>query len=106
MAKKTDKNTPKLSLDNLKPALAERASLSSEKKRIEDRIKALDEELRPVLAGRGEIVSDGFAFKVAEVPGRTTYDYKAMVEDGIDLTPYAKTGRPSTRFTIRAVQEV
>ncbi|MDJ0827779.1 MAG: hypothetical protein QNJ16_20010 [Rhodobacter sp.] len=94
------------SLDNFKPLLDERADLYSAKKRIEERIKELDEELRPVLMDRGAVIWNGYEFDVKSVQGRTTYDYKKMIEDGIDLGPYKKIGAPSTRFTVKPVQEL
>lgn len=94
------------SLDNVKPLLDERAELHASKKRIEDRISELDEVLRPMLQGRGALVYNGYEFHVAVTPGRTSYDYKAMAADGIDIDRYAKVGAPSTRFTLKRVQEI
>lgn len=94
------------SLDNMKPLMDERADLYRSKKRIEDRIAEVDEVLRPALVGRGEVVWNGFAFKVDEVAGRKTYDTKAMAADGIDIEKYAKVGAPSSRFTIKPVTEI
>lgn len=93
-------------MDNLKPLLDERAELAMSKKRIEDRIKVLDEDLRPVLNGRGSVVHNGYQFEVTTAKGRTTYDTKAMAADGIDIEAYSKTGAPSTRFTVKAVNEI
>lgn len=103
---KNSRKPAKASLDNVKPLMEERAKLHLKKKQIEDKIKELDETLRPMLVGKGELYHSGFSFKVEEVPGRTTYDYKAMLEDGIDIEPYKKVGRPSSRFTIKEVTEV
>ena len=95
------------SLDNLKPLLDERAELAMAKKRIEDRIKTLDGEIRPMLEGRGEIVYNGYTHSVTKVPGRKSVDYKAMAEDhNIDLDDYAKVGAPSTRYNLKAVNEL
>lgn len=104
--KKSSKPEVQTSLDNVKPLLDERGELHMAKKRIEDRIKQLDEDLRPVLAGRGAFVHNGYQFEVAITAGRTSYDYKAMAADGIDISKYAKVGAPSTRFTVKAVQEL
>lgn len=94
-------------LDNYKPIMDERAELQRSKKRIEERIKELDEVLRPVLVDRGELVHNGFSFKVDMVAGRKTVDYKAMADDfDIDLENYTKVGKPSTRFTIKPVNEI
>lgn len=95
------------SLDNVKPLMDERAELHMTKKRIEERIKELDETLRPVLVGQGELVHNGYMFKVDAVPGRRTVDYKAMAEDfNIDLEDYTKVGKPSSRFTVKPIKEV
>ena len=95
------------SLDNIKPMLSERAQLHMKKKQIEDKIKKLDEALRPVLLDYGQAVQyEGFTFEVTQQQGRTSYDYKAMAEDGIDLEPYKKVGAPSTRFVIKEVAEI
>jgi len=97
----------KAALDNLKPMLDERADLHAAKKRIEDQIKALDEVIRPVLAERGAVVYNGWEHSVVKTPGRKTYDYKQMAEDyEIDLEDYAKPGAPSTRYTLRKVEEL
>lgn len=101
------KQQGKGSLDNMKPLLDERATLHQSKKRIEERIAELDKALRPSLEGRGELVYNGFSFKVEQTAGRKTVDYKKMAEDyGIDLEDYEKVGAPSSRFTIKPVNEV
>ena len=94
------------SLDNVKPLLADRAKLYVLKKEVEARIDKLDEELRPMLVGRGETISDGFSFNVTSVPGRTTYDTKRMIADGMDLDDYTKVGAPSSRFVIKPVNAI
>lgn len=103
---KTLKKQQRNSLDNYKALLDERAELYLDKKEIEDRIKELDADLRPVLEGRGAVVWNGFQFEVSVTAGRITYDTKAMLEDGMDLEPYRKEGKPSTRFTIKQVKEL
>lgn len=103
---KTSKAQPAASLDNLKPLLEERALLQQAKKRLEAQIEKLDKDIRPVLAGRGAVVYNGFQFEVGVTAGRTTYDYKAMEADGVDLELYKKVGSPSTRFTIKEVNEL
>ena len=95
------------SLDNYKGLMDERAELHMAKARIDARIKELDETLRPVLADRGEIVWNGYRHEVTMTAGRKTVDYKAMAEDyGIDLDAYTKVGKPSSRYTVKAVQEL
>ncbi len=39
--------------------------------------------------------------ELSEISGRTSLDKKAMEKDGIDLTPYEKTGAPSTRLIVK-----
>ena len=95
------------SLDNVKALMDERAELWLSKKRIEEKIAELDEDLKPLLAGRGPIVCNGYQHEVKTVKGRTTVDYKAMAEDySIDLADYSKVGKPSARYEIKAVNEL
>lgn len=102
----TDLKQASASLDNYKPLMDERAELAMSKKRIEERIKELDEALRPALVEHGEIIYNGYSFNVTTIPGRTTYDYKAAIADGVDLDPYKKVGKPSTRFVLKPVSEI
>lgn len=106
MAKKNGKKQQESSFDNLKPMMDERAKLKARRDEIDGRIKELDDHLRPALQDKGEIVYNGASFKVTTVPGRTTYDTKKMIADGMDLTPYEKVGAPSTRFVVKLVNEV
>ena len=103
---KSQKQKLASSLENIKPLMEERAKLHMQKKQIEDKIKKLDKDLRPVLMDRGAVVHNGFEFEVKSVAGRTSYDYKQMAEDGIDLDKYKKVGAPSTRFAIKEVAEI
>lgn len=103
---KTLKKPAGSSLDNMKPLMDERAELHASKKRIEERIKEIDMDLRPSLVGRGPIVYNGYQFQVQERPGRVTYDTKKMLEDGMDLSNYEKVGKPTTVFTVKAVNEL
>jgi hypothetical protein len=97
----------KSSLDNFKPLMSERAALHMAKKDIEEQIKAIDADLRPMLDGLGTIIHDGFSFKVTVAAGRNTVDHKKMAEDyGIDAEEYTKTGAPSSRFTIAEVTDI
>lgn len=98
------------SLDNHKAAMTERAELHILKKKCEERIKDLDAELRPVLAGRGEITYNGYSFKVVETAGRKTFDKvsagAAMKEKGLSIDDYYVTGAPSTTFTVKEVNSI
>lgn len=98
---------PASSLDNYKPMMDERAELYEQKKAIDARIEELDEALRPSLADRGELIHNGYSFKVDITAGRKTVDYKQMAADfGIDLDAYTKQGAPSTRFSIKKVNQL
>jgi len=105
MTKISQKPEPR-SLDNAKPLLVERAELYEQKQAIDERIKTLDKDLRPMLEGLGPVVYRGWQYEVAMTAGRITYDYKTMETDGVRIENYAKVGAPSTRFTIKKVQEV
>ena len=94
------------SLDNIKPLMEEYALLKEQEREIQERLKELGEDIRPVLADRGELISNGFSFKCATMKGRTSYDYKLMMADGIDLEPYRKTGAPYTTLTVKKVETI
>ena len=103
---KTLKTQAASSFDNIKVMMDERAELWMSKKRIEEKIASLDAVLKPALADKGAMVYNGYQHEVKLVSGRTTYDYKAMTADGIDLEPYTKTGAPSSRYEIKRVNEL
>jgi len=94
-------------LDNYKPLMQERAELADLMKKCEARIKELDADLRPVLEGRGEIISDGYSFNVKLVAGRTTLDKPALDEflqtHGMTVNEFERQGAPYTTFTIKKV---
>lgn len=98
------------SLDNYKPMLDERAELAMSKKRIEERIKELDELLRPVLEGRGDVIYNGYSFNCKLVAGRKTLDKGAVSEfveqHGAHLEDFEKVGAPYTTFTVKRVNEL
>lgn len=97
-------------MDNHKAALKERGELQQFRKQCEDRIKELDEVLRPVLEGRGEIVTEGFSFKCTLSKGRKSIDkdalgsflekYDAAIEN------FEKEGAPFTTMTVKAVNVI
>jgi hypothetical protein len=97
-------------LDNYKNILKERGELADLKKKVEERIKELDEDLRPVLEGRGEIVAEGYSFKVTLQPGRRSVDKPALdaflLEHGATINEFEKQGAPFTVFTVKAVTTV
>lgn len=106
----TSEKQQAVSLDNHKAALEERGELHIIRKKCEDRIKALDEELRPVLEGRGELVYAGYSFKVTLVTGRKTLDKDAVADalhkHGLDIANFEKVGAPYTTFTVKEVQSL
>lgn len=94
-------------MDNFRPLLKERGELHVLKKQIEDRIKQLDEDLRPVLEGRGEIVAEGYSFKCTLSKGRTSIDKEVLGEFlkdyNMSVADFEKEGAPFTTFTIKQV---
>ena len=98
---------PQSSLDNHKATMAERGDLAMLKKKVEDRIKELDETLRPVLEGRGELVYGGFSFKCVLTQGRKSIDKDALAsflaQHGKKPTDFEKEGAPFTTMTVKAV---
>ena len=91
------------SLDNIKIYLKEYGELRDLEKAAKLRMKELDGIIRPALEGKGLVVAEGYTFELGVTQGRTTYDTKAMLDDGVDLSGYTKTGKPSTRLTIKKV---
>lgn len=100
------KNSQSNSLDNFKSFLDERAAIKSQIDKLKARADELDELLRPVLVGRGPVVHGNHQFEVKATAGRTSYDYKAMADDGIDIDFYKKVGTPSTRFEIKEIKTI
>lgn len=50
--------------------------------------------------GTTEMKVGEFVVSLKAVAGRTTYDTKAAIADGVDLSAYKKTGAPSTRLDV------
>jgi hypothetical protein len=98
------------SLDNHKPALKERGELADLKKRCEDRIKELDETLRPVLEGRGTIATEGYSFTCTLSKGRKSIDKDALNEflsqHGMSVENFEKEGAPFTTMTVKKMQVI
>jgi hypothetical protein len=95
------------SLDNFKPLLKERGELADLAKKCEARIKELDTDLRPVMEGRGEVVTEGYSFKCALSKGRKSID-KDLLNDflkkhGLSVEDFEKEGAPFTTFTVKKV---
>jgi hypothetical protein len=95
------------SLDNYRDMLRERGELADLKKKVEERIKQLDEDLRPTLEGRGEIVAEGYSFKCTLSKGRKSID-KELLGDFLSnynasIADFEKEGAPFTTMTVKAV---
>lgn len=95
------------SLDNYRAMLKERGELADLKKKCEDRIKQLDEDLRPILEGRGEIVAEGYSFKCTLSAGRKALDKDQLGEFlrdfNLTVADFEKQGAPFTTFTVKKV---
>lgn len=97
-------------LDNYRTMLKERGDLHMLKKQIEDKIKQLDEDLRPALEGRGEIVAEGYSFKCSLTKGRTSIDKEQLGEflkdHNLSLSDFEKEGAPFTTMTVKPVNVI
>lgn len=98
------------SLDNYRSMLKERGELAMLKQKVEARIKQLDEDLRPALEGRGEIVAEGYSFKCTLSKGRVSMDKEALSEflkaHKMALEEFEKIGAPFTTMTVKAVNVI
>lgn len=98
------------SLDNMRELLKERGELADFKKKAEDRIKELDEILRPALEGRGEIIAEGYSFKCTLSKGRKSIDKELLEEtlrkQGLTVADFEKEGAPFTTFAVKKVQTI
>lgn len=95
-----------MSLDNIKPLLAEYAHLHAQKKVLDERLKELDKQVRPILVDSGSVQVANYVFSCTIMPGRKTLDKKAMEAAGIDLAPYEKVGAPFTKLTVTEAESI
>lgn len=97
-------------LDNYRSMLKERGELADLKKKVEERIKQLDEDLRPALEGRGDVVAEGYSFKCTLTKGRKSIDKDALNaflgEHGKKAEDFEKEGAPFTTMTVKAVNVI
>lgn len=100
-----------MSLENIKATALELAEIKEQIKDLEARKAQIEGEVRAALAGRGEVsFSAGagapfiYTFNCKELPGRITYDTKAMVADGLDIEKYKKVGSPYSTLTVKKVE--
>lgn len=95
------------SLANYKPMLKERGELAVLKKTVEERIKVLDEDLRPALEGKGELAAEGYSFKCALSKGRKSIDKDLLGEflakHDLSVADFEKEGAPFTTMTVKAI---
>jgi hypothetical protein len=98
------------SLDNIKPDLTEYGKLRMQMKQIEARLKELDERIRPIIAERGKLVYDGYAFNCKAVAGRKTLDKEAvgafLAEHGTKLEDFEKVGAPYTTLSVEQLTTI
>lgn len=88
--------------DNFTAALERYAELAVTKKAIEAEMKELGAIVKPaVLDAGGAKIAGNFMLETTEVKGRTTYDTKAAIADGVDLEPYKKVGAPYVQMKVK-----
>lgn len=75
-------------------------------KDLQAREKELAGALKSAFSGKVSGMIDGVFVEMTPVAGRTTYDTKAMIDDGMDLTAYKKVGQPSVRLSVKRVEEI
>ena len=97
-----------MSLENLKPLLAEYAHIKAERDRLDKRLKELDKQVRPSLVDEGEVVVAGVSFTCLSMSGRKSFDKKlfAQVHPEIDLASFDKIGAPYTQLKVKEVKEL
>ncbi len=95
-----------MELDNLKALIIEVGELDEQIKALQDKKAKMEAPLREAMSGVGKVIAGNFELSVTISKGRTTYDYKAMKADGIDLTPYEKTGAPYSTLKIARVMVI
>lgn len=77
--------------DNLKGLLESAQRIKEEIARLQDALYPLEEQIKSFAHGEG---FRAYGYTCKQCHGRTTYDYNAMAQDGIDLGRYLKTGKP------------
>jgi hypothetical protein len=75
-----------------------KADEADAKRRMADAGETIKGELRARNAP--ELMVGNHRVAMTSVAGRRAYDWKQMQEDGIDLSPYMTTGKPSERLTV------
>ena len=95
-----------MSLDNLKPIALAIAELDADIKQLTKKKKELEEDLRPSIVDKGDIVFGDYQFSCVTSPGRKTLDKKMLEESGVNLEPFMKVGKPFTTLKIKKVNVV
>lgn len=71
---------------------------------IKDKQESLDSLRRLILQEAGKGYFKGFGVEIGVKKGLTTYDYKQMVKDGIDLDGYKKTGNEISFIKVKEME--
>ncbi len=74
----------------LKELLEKRKSLNTQVKELEEEINSLKETISEGISHE-KFVVQGVRFR--RIGGRNSYDYKRMIEEGMNLDPYLKVGK-------------
>ena len=96
----------KVNRANRGSALSDAVNAYAEAKAAEEHAKAIKDKNKPIILKelkdrkQTELPVGDYVVKVEAVAGRTTLDKKKVAAAGIDLSPYEKTGAPSTRLTV------
>ncbi len=101
----SSKEKAKGDLSNLQTIAEGIAALDEEIKRLKKKKEELEEEFRPAVAGRGPVVFGNWIFECKLSEGRKTLDKQKMMDDGIDVAQYERTGKPFTTMTIKKVEQ-
>jgi hypothetical protein len=79
-------------------------------KRIEKRLKELDEVVRPIIVERGKFVHGIYAFNCKQVAGRKSLDKEALIEflndHGAKYEDFEKVGAPYTTLSVETVETI
>lgn len=80
---------------------------------VRDQIKALQERekelagaLKTAFSGPIKMVAGNVLVELTSVKGRVTYDYKSMLDDGMNLEPYKKVGKESLRISVKRMDVI
>lgn len=82
--------------------IKKRNDLNQKHKDAEAAYKQANEEVKEFLRDNDvkRMVGDNWRVSYSAVKGRTTYDHKAMIKDGMDLSSYEKVGAGYDKLTV------